>query len=922
MKTKNGIVLLGIVALFTLIAVTATASAAVPTGNMTWLEPENSSAGYCNTTKVEVWAYIDDPNGCAGGSINLTYDPGCANVTKWKRDKVAWLYGTWDSSVDGKEWITFAIDVEEVKPHIGTVKIGTLTIHCNSTSFCITPLIFDKGSSLIAKPPPPGLSYPIDVKWKNGTFTCGEARMPDLVIKDKYEEWVNVAKKAYNITYTVSNVGDAPAGRSNTSIFIDYAETPIIEDPVPPLEPDECYTNTMGPLIMSGDNDTIEVYADNNNKVNESNEENNYLENVFEYERMPDLVIEKNVTVDDGKFIVNYIVTNIGTAPAGAANSTTCKLVDGELMECQPCPILKPGESYSGSFMPEPCPCGAILNVTVCADYQNFVNESNETNNCEVNFVECPPPIPGIEVNKTVWDRVNEVWVDETTANISEIVRFKCEIHNNGTCCPLTNLVVTDILSESLKYVDNATVHFPNCTTVPIEPEPSPAKNVFIWKFPDLVLNPCETITIEFDAHVVKCGVDENIQKATATWGVDGIIVSDEDSATVIVQPKPSIDVTKTVRDPETGEWVDKIKAKVGDVVTFNSTVHNNGVCCNLTSIKVMDTMSDSLKYVNATPQPDEIIVNPDGTTTLLWKIKGPLAPCESLTFIIDAKVTKCGEDWNKQNATAEGCEADVYDEDYAYVNVPGVPSVDVEKTVWDQVNETWVKEITAPLGETVTFNSTVHNDGECCNLTKLTVTDTLSDSFKYVGHYPNITAEIIKNPDGSTTLIWEIPGPLAPCESLTFLINATLIKTGVDTNVQNATAWCGEIMVSDKDTATVHSVRPEGGLGVAVIPRLSPVSAGGSVNLSIKIVSTENFDDVFLVNLTNESLPDGWKADMRWFNWTSIKVGIPAGGEAVIPLRADIPDDIAPGYKAFRAVAESTKWTPTAFDTGIFNIS
>jgi hypothetical protein len=91
-------------------------------------------------------------------------------------------------------------------------------------------------------------------------------------------------------------------------------------------------------------------------------------------------------------------------------------------------------------------------------------------------------------------------------------------------------------------------------------------------------------------------------------------------------------------------------------------------------------------------------------------------------------------------------------------------------------------------------------------------------------------------------------------------------------------------------------------------------------VNLSIKIVNTENFDDVFLVSLTNDSLPPAWRADLSWFNWTSQEVAIPAGGEVMIPLMADVPTGV-PGKKAFRVVVESTLWTPTAIDTGILEI-
>jgi subtilase family serine protease len=116
---------------------------------------------------------------------------------------------------------------------------------------------------------------------------------------------------------------------------------------------------------------------------------------------VPDLVVEKGVEIGpDGKFIVSYTVTNIGDGPAG--ESTTCKYVDGELQESQTCLALAPDESYSYAFEPEKCPCGAILNVTVCADNDNNVEESDETNNCEVNFVDCPPCKPDLVVGKGV----------------------------------------------------------------------------------------------------------------------------------------------------------------------------------------------------------------------------------------------------------------------------------------------------------------------------------------------------------------------------------------------------------------------------------------------------------------------------------------------------------------------------------------
>jgi archaellum component FlaF (FlaF/FlaG flagellin family) len=89
--------------------------------------------------------------------------------------------------------------------------------------------------------------------------------------------------------------------------------------------------------------------------------------------------------------------------------------------------------------------------------------------------------------------------------------------------------VVTDILSDSLKYAENAIVIFPDGTTMPMEPVI--VDGTYVWKFPDLVLVPCQTITIEFDAEVVKCGVDVNTQRVTAVCAEEpGLLVSDEDT--------------------------------------------------------------------------------------------------------------------------------------------------------------------------------------------------------------------------------------------------------------------------------------------------------------------------------------------------------------------------------------------------------
>jgi hypothetical protein len=118
-------------------------------------------------------------------------------------------------------------------------------------------------------------------------------------------------------------------------------------------------------------------------------------------------------------------------------------------------------------------------------------------------------------------------------------------------------------------------------------------------------------------------------------------------------------------------------------------------------------------------------------------------------------------------------------------------------------------------------------------------------------------------------------------------------------------------------ETAVDYSVViPTGGLGMAILPKISSAPAGSTLPLDIKIVSTENFDDILHVYLSTDGIPPAYQADLSWFNWTDTTVQIPAGQEIVLPVEVDIPDGIA-GYKSFGVKAESTKWSSDAQDYG-----
>ncbi|RJS69156.1 hypothetical protein CW714_09045, partial [Methanophagales archaeon] len=102
---------------------------------------------------------------------------------------------------------------------------------------------------------------------------------PDLTITEKVEEWI-VEGSTYNISYTVKNIGDAAAGASDVGIYIDGIFNRTV--PTKALAMNEAESKTVGPFTLTGENDTIEIRADNNSIVSESNETNNSMENVFE----------------------------------------------------------------------------------------------------------------------------------------------------------------------------------------------------------------------------------------------------------------------------------------------------------------------------------------------------------------------------------------------------------------------------------------------------------------------------------------------------------------------------------------------------------------------------------------------------------------------------------------------------------------
>jgi subtilase family serine protease len=257
----------------------------------------------------------------------------------------------------------------------------------------------------------------------SGEYESRNKIIPDLVITEKHEMFED---GNFTVNYTVKNIGGGDANASNTTIYINTLN--VLEDPVPALAAGKNHTNTVGPFECPCDGTlNITVCADNGDAVVECNETNNCKVNIVECPPCPkpDLNITNKfeTLIDDNKnFTVNYTVKNIGAGDAGASNTTI--YIDGVNVLEDPAPALTSGANYTNTVGPFQCPCSQTLNITVCADNDNEVNESNETNNCMINEFACPPcPKPDLNITdkfETLIDGGKNFTVNYTVKNIGD----------------------------------------------------------------------------------------------------------------------------------------------------------------------------------------------------------------------------------------------------------------------------------------------------------------------------------------------------------------------------------------------------------------------------------------------------------------------------------------------------------------------
>ena len=155
-------------------------------------------------------------------------------------------------------------------------------------------------------------------------------------------------------------------------------------------------------------------------------ESGGFRQNLILVPGKPDLIIEEikidkndTVFVEGCVYDITYKINNTGDA--NATESITSIKINGVEVATDPVPeLLIPGGNYTNTLGHFVFPCNQTVNVTVCADRNNTVEEINETNNCSVWEGKCLECYPELKIVNH-----SETWVDlaNMTYNISYTVK-------------------------------------------------------------------------------------------------------------------------------------------------------------------------------------------------------------------------------------------------------------------------------------------------------------------------------------------------------------------------------------------------------------------------------------------------------------------------------------------------------------------
>jgi uncharacterized repeat protein (TIGR01451 family) len=315
-------------------------------------------------------------------------------------------------------------------------------------------------------------------------------------------------------------------------------------------------------------------------------------------------------------------------------------------------------------------------------------------------------------------------------------------------------------------------------------------------------------------------GVFNNLTPGTT--GTDSFTYAITDPHGSVSTATAVFTINPPVADLSIVKSVDNPTPNVGDIVTFTVVVTNNGpdFATNVAAQEV--TPVSGLAFVSATPS--------QGTfdqANLLWTV-GTLASGGAATIAIRARVLNS----NLVTNTAAITHSDQFDPDPSNNS----SSATVQGAEADLAVTKTVDNPTPNVGNAVNFTITVTNlAGSAAK--NIQVTDLLPSGLQFV------SASTADGTYSDTTGIWALAGSLAPGQSSTLTIQATVVGSTAQTNTATITQ------------SSKPDPNPGNNSGSATV---TPQSADLAINKSVDNPTPNVGDTIhYTITLTNNG-PDG----------------------------------------------------------------
>jgi uncharacterized repeat protein (TIGR01451 family) len=290
-------------------------------------------------------------------------------------------------------------------------------------------------------------------------------------------------------------------------------------------------------------------------------------------------------------------------------------------------------------------------------------------------------------------------------------IDFPLKVTNTGSL-KLITVKVTDTLPKGLTYDAGKSVPPADSSSI----DPSTGITTLVWNN----VGPLDPLTGTTTIHLGATIDGSFIGQMTNVVDVLGTSEFGEN-----IPGSDTADVTSYVSTMAVKKTVDLPSGPIDTVVTFTMKVTNMGTT-NLVTAQATDDLPKGLKYIEATPAPSSVTIEPLGNTILVWNNVGPLAANGgTATIVMKAQITGTveGKMTNQIDVTART----EYGEE-----LKGHDTADVllEKASIGVTKDAF-PDFGLP-GTIIEFPIVVKNDGTI-DLVQVSATDTLPDGLDYL---------------------------------------------------------------------------------------------------------------------------------------------------------------------------------------------